>query len=100
LSTNLPPDGRLVFGAGHPGTILPDGKLRIKFLRFKERVPMLLTGRQLDGDGVLKAEINHAFDTEDFQPSFLLFSGPGCWQVTARAGQSVLTFVTDVQRKS
>jgi hypothetical protein len=31
-----------------------------------------------------------------FQPSYLIFSTPGCWEVTGRVGEASLTFVTRV----
>ena len=33
-----------------------------------------------------------------FQPTGILFAGPGCWEVTGRVGDASLTFVTLVVR--
>lgn len=97
LSTTLWPGGTIEFRPSGPGTVLPDGSLRMKFLWFKARSPMTIEGRRLDAPAQsLRAEINHAFDGEDFQPSHLVFATTGCWEVAAKAGDSALTFVTRV----
>jgi hypothetical protein len=58
---------------------------------------MTIEGRRLDGSAApLRAHLDHAFDREDFQPSTLIFSSEGCWEVTSRVGDASLTFVTRV----
>jgi hypothetical protein len=34
------------------------------------------------------------YDETGFQPTVVLFAGPGCWEVTGRVGGATLTFVT------
>ena len=99
LSTTLWPDGTVIFRRGGPGAELPDGSLRMKFLWFKTRQPLSIEGRRLDEPGPpLGADIDHAFDGADFQPSAIVFRSPGCWEVKAQAGDAALTFVTRVIR--
>jgi hypothetical protein len=97
IATGLWPDGTIVFRPGGPGFVLADGSLSMKFLWFKIRRPMTIEGRRLDAWAPpLRANVDHHFDAEDFQPSALIFPTPGCWEVTSRVGESVLTFVTRV----
>lgn len=59
-----------------------------------------IEGRQLDGDGVLQAHIPEGYGSSGFQVTGLIFSGPGCWEVTGRLADVVgseLTFVLWVQ---
>ncbi len=52
-----------------------------------------ITGRRLDGEAPeLTAEFPCCYPTR-FQASGLYFPTEGCWEVTARAEESVLTFV-------
>jgi hypothetical protein len=58
---------------------------------------LTITGRSLDGaDGEVKGEGPEGYGAEGFQASAGVFPGPGCWEVTARAGDAELTFVTRV----
>jgi hypothetical protein len=57
---------------------------------------LIVAARQLDGaSGRFEARIPCCYPT-GFQASGLRFSEPGCWEVSARAGNSSLTFVTRV----
>ena len=54
-----------------------------------------IEGKRLDGETPrLQAEIPQGYGDAGFQASGLVFSSEGCWQVTARAGEAELTFVT------
>jgi hypothetical protein len=98
IGIGLGPEGRTVtFKPGGSGFVLWDGSLRYKFLWAKARLPMSIEGRRLDAPAApLRAEINHEFDDDNFQPSSLVFSTPGCWEITSRVGESTLTFVIKV----
>ena len=97
MATQLWPDATIVFRPGGPGFVLPDGSLSMKFLWVKIRRPIIIEGRRLDAPAPpLQANVDHQFDTEEFQPSSLIFPTPGCWEVTSRVGQVTLTFVTRV----
>lgn len=99
LWTLLWPEGRVVFEPGGPGFVLPDGSLGIKWAW----LPLVdgelsIDGRCLDRPAPpLRATINEAQDEHGrFFPSYLIFSTPGCWQVTGHIGGASLTFVTRV----
>jgi hypothetical protein len=98
LTTVLWPEGTLTFVDGGPGEIGPDGTLSMKFPWWRgEGVhgKLSITGRRLDGDAPpLRASVPEGYGETGFQASGVIFSGPGCWEVTARAGEATLTFVT------
>jgi hypothetical protein len=59
-----------------------------------------VTGRRLDGDAPpLTAQIPDGYG-DHFQASGLIFPTAGCWEVTARAADSTLTFVNTVYPKA
>lgn len=61
-----------------------------------EGEPLVVTGRRLDGTSPpLTASIPCCYPTR-FQASGLFFPDPGCWEITATAGKSSLTFVVRV----
>jgi hypothetical protein len=98
VGTALWPDGKVVFRPGGPGAVLPDGALRMKFFWLKtEGTRLVVTGNRIDDVSVLlRSDISHAYDSQGLQPSYLIFATPGCWRVTARAGDEMLSFVTSV----
>jgi hypothetical protein len=94
------PDDTVTFRKDGPGTIEPDGSLKMKFFWvLATDGPLTVAGRRLDGSAApLRAEIPAGFVGQGFQPSGLIFSTPGCWEVTARANGSEFTFVTKVAK--
>ena len=55
-------------------------------------------GRSLDGKpGAVKAATLPYGET-GFQPSALVFPGPGCWEVTGEVAQSSISFVVAVEK--
>jgi hypothetical protein len=96
VGTALWADGEVVFKPGGPGTVLSDGALRMKFFWLKTQgTRLVVTGNRSDDASVLlRSDISHTFDSQGFQPSYLIFATPGCWRVTARAGDETLSFVT------
>ena len=57
--------------------------------------PLAVSGRRVDGEARrLTAEMPQSFVGAGFQPSYLIFPTAGCWEVTATANGSTLTFVT------
>jgi len=88
----------VVFKKDGPGSTLPDGSLRMKFFWFLATDgPLTVTGRRLDGETrPLTSEIPDGFLGKGFQPSYLIFPTKGCWEITAMANGSTLTFVTTV----
>ena len=104
LFTALPADstGAIVFRPGGPGFILPDGSLGMKFLWLKGpglRGSLAVEGKRLDASAPpLRSNIPSGYEDTDYQPSSLIFSTTGCWDVTAQVVQTKLTFVTRVVR--
>ena len=98
VGTNLWPDGTIVFKPGGVGFVLPDGALQMKFFWLKAPgAHLTVTGHRLDGaSDTLRADLDRQFDPRGFQPSYLIFPTPGCWQVNATTGGETLTFVTSV----
>jgi hypothetical protein len=96
--TMLWPEGTVTFRKGGAGFIEPDGGLKMKFLwMLASDGPLSVSGRRLDGDaGPLRSELAAGFTGAHFQPSYLIFPTQGCWEVTAKANDSELTFVTKV----
>jgi hypothetical protein len=96
--TWLWPNGTVVFKKGGAGEVYPDGSMRMKFLwLLTDDGPLTLEGRRLDGHAPpLRSIIPEGFVGQGFQPSSLVFPTTGCWEVTAKANGSTLTFVTRV----
>ncbi|MBI3170606.1 MAG: LysM peptidoglycan-binding domain-containing protein [Chloroflexi bacterium] len=95
LWTVLWPDGKVIMEAHN---MEADGSFSMKW-GFYRGVTGALTveGRRLDMDAEpLRAEIPEGYGDTGFQVTGLIFPTTGCWEVTARAGESSLTFVTEV----
>ena len=55
-----------------------------------------ITARRLDGDApAFEASVPCCYPTR-FQATGLTFPTAGCWEVTAQAGESLLTFVVEI----
>jgi hypothetical protein len=98
--TVLRPRGTVVFAPGGSGEIRADGSLAMKFPFWRGpgvTGDLTITRRSLAGaPSEVKGEIPEGYGAEGFQASAIVFPGPGCWEVTARAGDAQLTFVTRV----
>jgi hypothetical protein len=95
------PEGTVVFKPGGAGFITRDGALGMKFGWTRGvRGRLNVSGRRLDGPaGRLVLEAPNGYGDIGFQASYLIFSTPGCWEVTAQVGEredSTITFVTKV----
>ena len=96
--TSLWPDGVVTFRPNGPGEIRPDGSLAMKWPWWKS-IPgeLAIEGRRLDGSGELKADVpTSGYALIGIQPTALIFSGPGCWEVTASIDNASLTIITAV----
>lgn len=97
LSTSLWSDGEVVFEPGGAGFVLPDGSLGMKW-GWVPYIPgeLTITGRRLDADAPpLRASIGEGWIGDKmFFPSYIVFSTPGCWEVTGEIDGHRLTFVT------
>lgn len=100
LWTGLWPDGRVIFEPGGPGEIGADGSLTMKWWWWRGLEGALtISGRRLDRPAApLLASIPEGYGSGGFQASALVFSEPGCWEVTASVGEASLSFVTLVVR--
>jgi hypothetical protein len=99
LEVVLWPESKFVFAPDGPGFMDQDGALGMKvgWWRFRQG-RLQIRGRRLDGDaGPARAYI---YDYEDtgFQPIYLVFPTPGCWEITGSVAGSSLTFVTLVEK--
>ena len=79
----------------------PDGGLGMKF-GWSRGVPGTLNvaGHRIDGVArPLRLEAAEGYGDIGFQATYLIFAGPGCWEVTARVSDredSRITFITRI----
>lgn len=99
------PKGTVVFKPGGAGFQTKEGGLGMKFGWTRGIQGKLnVTGRRIDADAPpLRFETNQTNDAHStgFLASYLVFSSPGCWEVTAQVGDredSKITFVTRVEK--
>ncbi|HEY3517057.1 MAG TPA: hypothetical protein VGL98_08415 [Gammaproteobacteria bacterium] len=93
--------GKVVFKPGGAGFVDHDGALGIKwpFERLKPG-PLFVGGRRLDAvAGPARAYI-YDYGESGFQPIYLLFPTPGCWEISAGVGAAAkpVTFVVLVEK--
>lgn len=97
LATSLWGDGEVIFEPGGLGFVLPDGGLGMKWgwVPYIEG-DLTITGHRLDADAPpLRSSIGEGWIGETmFFPSYIVFSTPGCWEVTGEIDGHRLTFVT------
>lgn len=100
LQAVLPQGGKFVFAPGGAGFVDRDGALGIKFA-FDRLIAGQLSvgGRRLDGKaGPARAYMSDGYGDIGFQPIYLVFPTPGCWEITGRVGDAKLTFVLFVEK--
>jgi hypothetical protein len=93
------PDGTVIFTPGGAGFVTSEGGLGMKFGWTKVAGKLRVTGRRLDGDAAPLSFSTHENRGPGFQASHVIFSTPGCWEVTAQLAEredSKLAFVTKV----
>ena len=93
--------GKLVFERGGPGFVDHDGALGMKW-PFERLKPgrLFVGGRRLDAAaGPARAYI-YDYGDSGFQPIYLVFPTPGCWEISAGVGaaEAPLTFVVLVEK--
>ncbi len=99
------PNGTVVFKPGGAGFQTKEGALGMKFGWTRSIQGKLnVTGRRIDADAPrLRFATNQTNDAHSsgFLASYLIFSTPGCWEITAQIGDRVdskMTFVTQVEK--
>jgi hypothetical protein len=100
LQAQAPYDGKFEFKPGGPGFVDRDGALGIKVAwhRFM-RGALIVGGKRLDGVAPpARAYMNKGYGHIGFQPIYLVFPTPGCWQITGRIADHSLTFVVYVEK--
>ena len=97
LSVVLP--DKFVFRPDGPGFVDSDGALGLKVGWVRKKKGLLqIGGRRLDGSAPpARAYIYDDGDT-GFQPIYLVFPTPGCWEITGSVADSSLTFITLVEK--
>jgi hypothetical protein len=92
------PEGTVVFKPGGAGFVTSEGSLGMKFgWRRGVRGQLTVEGRRLDAPAPpLRASIPKGYGEIGFQSTALVFSTPGCWEVTGRVADASVTFVTKV----
>lgn len=98
LWTVLWTDSIVVFRAGGPGFVEPDGSLSMKWPWYRGvRGKLTIRGRRLDAPAPpLRAHVPDGYGDTGFQSTALIFPTTGCWEVTGKVGEASLTFVTRV----
>jgi hypothetical protein len=97
--TLLWPDGTVTFGPGMAGTVEDNGSMSIKSPWWKGPTAtgrLSISGRRLDTPAPpLRVSIPDGYGPQ-FQATTLIFPTEGCWEVTGKAGEASLTFITRV----
>lgn len=76
--------------------LLPGKDIKVGWFR-PEGAELEITGRRLDGQAApLETHVPCCYPTR-FQATGLVFPAEGCWEVTAEAADSELTFVVNVE---
>ena len=92
-------DSTFKFVPNGPGFVDHDGALGIKWGWWRN-IPasqLEITGRRIDAAAPpLRAYIPPGYP-EHFQPSYVVFPTPGCWEVVASTGQQSLALVVAVE---
>jgi hypothetical protein len=97
LVVTLP--SKFVFQPGGPGFVDSDGALGLKvgWERKKKGLPQI-GGRRLDGSAAPARAYLYDYGDVGFQPIYLVFPTPGCWEITGSVADSSLTFITLVEK--
>ena len=96
------PNGTVVFKPGGAGFQTKEGALGMKFGWTRGiRGKLNVSGRRIDAAPPLRFETGTPDSDSGFLASYLIFSTPGCWEVTAQIDDredSKIKFVTRVEK--
>jgi len=100
LEVVLWPHGRMVFGPGS-GFVDADGGLGVKVgWDRKKKGDLEVGGRRLDGHAASAyAYISDGYGDTGFQPIYLVFPTPGCWEIVGSVADASLTFVVLIEKE-
>ena len=90
---------KFVFRPGGAGFVDRDGAvgMKVPWQRYKKG-HLQISGRRLDGPaGPARAYI-YDYGDIGFQPIYLVFPTPGCWEITGHVADASVTFVTLVEK--
>jgi hypothetical protein len=90
---------KYVFGPGEPGFMDVDGALGIKVgWERKRRGHLEIRGRRTDANAPPARAYIFDYGETGFQPIYLVFPTPGCWEITGEVAGGRLTVVTLVEK--
>jgi hypothetical protein len=99
LEVVLNPGSKFVFAPGGAGFVDRDGALGIKVgWERKKKGPLQISGRRLDGPASPARAYIYDYGDSGFQPIYLVFPTPGCWEITGRVADASLTFIAVVEK--
>ena len=102
LTAFPPATGKFIFQPGGAGFVDRDGALGIKFAWRRHQAGRLsVGGRRLDGEAAPARAYIYDYGDNGFQPMYLVFPTPGCWEITGIVGDAVdaaVTFVIFVEK--
>jgi hypothetical protein len=97
LNVNLP--AKFVFRPGGPGFVDADGALGMKVgWERKKKGHLQVSGRRIDASAPPARAYIYDYGDIGFQPIYLVFPTPGCWEITGEVSGGRLTFVTLVEK--
>jgi hypothetical protein len=99
LNVNLP--RKFVFRPGGPGFVDKDGALGMKVgWERKKKGHLQISGRRIDASAPPARAYIYDYGDSGFQPIYLVFPTPGCWEITGEVSGGRLTFVILVEKVS
>jgi len=99
LGVTLP--DKFVFRPGGPGFVDADGALGMKVgWQRKKKGHLQVSGRRIDASAPPARAYIYDYGDTGFQPIYLVFPTPGCWEITGEVSGGRLTFVTVVEKVS
>ena len=92
------PEGTVIFKPGGAGFLTGEGALGMKFGWMRGvRGLLKIEGHRLDAPALaLRSHVPAGYGDIGFQPTYLIFPTPGCWEVAAYVGTARIAFITKV----
>jgi hypothetical protein len=64
----------------------------------KKKGHLQVSGKRLDGIAPPARAYIYDYGDDGFQPIYLVFPTPGCWEITGEVADGLLTFITLVEK--